>query len=148
MGKPGGCVEIILAMILACVLEGQVRVQKLPPSFRQVQLTNLREMFFNYLNEYPHEAQTDWSGGLQGVAHDNDNWYFTSAFENGEHGYLMKFPLYYGLTRGIPENAHGCEREPAGIRSFNKATIPGNPLGSFRHMGDLEYWDGFFICSC
>ena len=84
----------------------------------------------------------DWSGGLQGVAHDDDNWYFTSALESGERGYLMKFPLTYGLTRGVPENVSGYGRERAGVRPINKASIPGNPLGPFWHLGDLDYADG------
>jgi len=145
MNKTHGCAGIILALALVWVMEGQVKIRRAQPPSGQTLRQDLTEMFFTYLNDYPHGAETDWSGGLQGVAHDDDNWYFTSALDDGERGYLMKFPLAYSLTRGVPQDATGYGREEAGVRCINKATIPGNPLGAYWHLGDLDYMEGFLF---
>ncbi len=143
--KMHGFAGIILVLAFGLHLVGQVKIQRAQPPFKPSLIPTLTEMFFTYIGDYPREAQTDWSGGLQGVAHDDENWYFTSALDSGERGYLMKFPLAYGLTRGVPENATGYGREGAGVRCINKATIPGNPLGSFWHLGDLDFAEGFLF---
>jgi len=133
------------AVGLAVSWGGQVKVQKAAPPLQAMKPPTITEMFFTYLKDYPHDAQTDWSGALQGVAHDEANWYFTQALEDGERGYLVKFPLSYGLTRGVPENATGYGRERAGVRCISKAGIPGNPLKSYWHFGDLDYWKGYLF---
>jgi hypothetical protein len=103
------------------------------------------DFFYTYLKDYPRDRQTDWSGSLQGVAHDDDHWYFTQALEDGERGYLMKFPMAYDLTRGVPSGATGYGMERGGVRCISKASIPGNPLGGWWHFGDLVHQDGFLF---
>jgi len=75
-------------------------------------------MFFTYIGDYPHDVRTDWSGSLQGVAHDDNHWYFTQALSD-DRGDLMKFPLNYGLTRGVPNGATECGRRALGIFDRN-----------------------------
>jgi hypothetical protein len=73
----------------------QVKPKKIQPPPKLALLPTLNEMFFTYIGDYPRDVQTDWSGQLQGVAHDDANWYFTQALESGERGYLMKFPIIF-----------------------------------------------------
>ena len=108
-------------------------------------LRSLPELFFTFLKDWPADCQTDWSGSLQGVAHDEDHWYFTQAIESGSRGYLMKFPLTYGLDRGVPEGASGYGNVRAGVRCISKVSIPGNPLGANWHFGDLVHYQGYLF---
>ena len=150
------CVLIGVVFILTIALGSQQKgkkkvspvVQAKPATVARM-LPPLSQIFFSYIGGYPHDVQTDWSGSLQGVAHDDNNWYFTQALEDAggrnKRGYLIKFPLNYGLTRGVPDGATGYDLEVAGIRCVKSTEIPGNPLGNFWHFGDLVHYDGFLF---
>ncbi len=47
-----------------------------------------------YLGNYPNNRDTDWTDGLQGVAHDEAHWYFTQKTK------IFKFHVTTPLTRG------------------------------------------------
>jgi hypothetical protein len=47
-----------------------------------------------YLGNYPSNHDSDWTDGLQGVAHDGEHWYFTQTNK------IYKFHVTTPLTRG------------------------------------------------
>ncbi len=135
-----------IGLLVGLALSAQLRPKKAAVPFKAMSVPT--EMFFTYLGDYPRDTQTDWSGSLQGVAHDDSHWYFTQGLDDGKgqgRGYLMKFPLTYDLRRGIPTGASGFGREVAGVRCVRGSDIPGNPLGSFWHFGDLVHHAGFLF---
>lgn len=137
---------LAIGLIFDLAVSGQVGPKKATAPLKAMAVPT--EMFFTHLDDYPRDAQTDWSGSLQGVAHDDGHWYFTQAIDDGGgkgRGYLMKFPIDYDLRRGVPTGASGYDREAAGVRCIRGSDIPGNPLGSFWHFGDLVHFEGFLF---
>ncbi len=73
-------------------------------------------------NDHPNEAENYWSEEAQGLAHDDDHWYLTSALD------LWRVPVGEDLAREEPS---------ANVRLKR---IQDTPLGAqgYDHYGDLE----------
>ena len=65
---------------------------------------------YSYLGNYPSDREPGWSDELQGVCHDDSNWFFT------QKGKIWKFPLKFDLdksckkadpSKGILNNNYG-----------------------------------------
>jgi hypothetical protein len=64
-----------------------------------------------YLVQHPRNRQNGWSDGLQGVAHDQNNWFFTQKKR------LWKFPISHDLNKKVDLS----KPKPAGVKTM---TIP------------------------
>ena len=79
-----------------------------------------------YLGTYPKHRNNGWSHELQGVANDQDNWFFT------QKGALWKFPISHDLSDKI-----GHKAGPGILR----VKIPAS-LSDYDHFGDLDHHAG------
>lgn len=95
--------------------------------------------FFTFVNNSPDNRHTDWTGDLQGVAHDDHNWFFTQAISGDKEDWLIKIPIARSLFEGIP-SARGA----AGVLS-NRKTAYYPHLNAWWHMGDLAQLDGYLF---
>ena len=50
---------------------------------------------YNYIGQHPEDREMGWSAEVNGVCHDDDNWYFT------QNGNLWKFPLKHDLNNTV-----------------------------------------------
>ena len=98
-----------------------------------------------YLGQHPKDRQNGWSDGLQGVAHDQNNWFFTQKKR------LWKFPINHDLNKKIDlyypsmPNTHIRKEKPlpAGVKTI---TIPESlKRGGYDHFGDLVQHKGYLF---
>jgi hypothetical protein len=78
-----------------------------------------------YLGDYPSERETGWAENIQGVTHDEANWYFTQTMT------IWKFPVSHNLNTRVagPDPARGILR--AGLPAALKAE-------GYNHFGDFD----------
>ena len=82
-----------------------------------------------YLGNYPNARHSGWSEELQGVTHDDGNWYFT------QKGALWKFPVSHDLNERV------TEANPAkGILRTRIPTVLRDH--GYNHFGDLDHHRG------
>ncbi|SHG97806.1 PLAT/LH2 domain-containing protein [Fibrobacter sp. UWH9] len=74
---------------------------------------------YDYINTYPKDRENGWSEELNGVCHDESNWYFT------QNGNLWKFPVKHSLNEKVTK-----ENVSKGIYK--------NHYG--KHLGDLDHY--------
>lgn len=79
---------------------------------------------YRYLGNYPKDRETGWSDNMQGVTHDENNWYFTQTAK------LWKFPVGHDLNKKV------TKADPA--RGILQVGIPEQMrrLG-YNHFGDF-----------
>jgi len=79
---------------------------------------------YKYLYQWPKDRQNGWSEKLQGVCHDDDNWFFT------QNGNIWKFPVTHRLGDKVtsPDPAKGILRNRYGY-----------------HPGDLDHYKGYLF---
>jgi hypothetical protein len=84
-----------------------------------------------YLGQHPSDRSNGWSNKLQGVGHDNSNWFFTQVKQ------LWKFPVSFDLNRFVKNPL------PAGVM---RAPIPKElrEVG-YNHLGDLVHHKGYLF---
>lgn len=79
---------------------------------------------YSYIRQWPKDRENGWSDELQGVCHDNSNWFFA------QNGNLWKFPLSHNIndtckkenrSKGIYKNAYGYR------------------------LGDIDYYGGYLF---
>ncbi|MDH4194826.1 MAG: hypothetical protein OEV70_11830, partial [Nitrospirota bacterium] len=85
-----------------------------------------------YRGNYPSHRSPGWSSELQGLAHDNQNWFITQKSR------LWKFPLTHDLNRQLsgPDPAKGILA--VGIPDSLKRV-------GYNHFGDLDQNGGFLF---
>ena len=85
-----------------------------------------------YIGQYPSDRSNGWSHNLQGIGHDDNNWFFTQAHR------LWKFPVTHDLNKGVNLN-----NLPKGVR-----TVP-IPIDlrkkGYDHFGDLVGHNGYLF---
>jgi hypothetical protein len=82
-----------------------------------------------YLGQHPTDRDNGWSEGLQGVGHDQNNWFFTQQTR------LWKFPLGFDLNRKISGAL------PTGVKMVS---VPAElKAKGYNHFGDLVHYKGF-----
>lgn len=103
--------------------DGSINVT-LYPGTRQVHYEYLGDdkRYPNEKGQYPSDRENGWSHELQGVCHDNSNWFFT------QNGNLWKFPIGHDLN--------------------NKVTSANNSKGIYKvstsyHLGDIDHYQGY-----
>ncbi len=96
----------------------------------QIELTTA--LSARYLNNYPSDRGNGWSDKLQGVGHNDANWFFTQKER------LWKFPISHDLNKHISRS-----NLPSGVKTVS---IP-NVLSSkgYNHFGDLVEYKGFLF---
>lgn len=80
---------------------------------------------YKYIGEYPKDRENGWSSELQGVCHDDSNWFFT------QNGKLWKFPIDHNLNNKILE-----------------ADIDGKKIIRVdygNHLGDIDCCNGYIF---
>ena len=85
-----------------------------------------------YLGNYPSDRQNGWSDNLQGVGHDQNNWFFTQKKR------LWKFPLTHDLNKYV-----SLDKLPSGVQSVKIPSILSNQ--GYNHFGDLVQYKGFLL---
>ena len=80
------------------------------------------EAYYNYLGNYPSEREYFMSTELQGVAHDDDHWYFTQK------------QTFWKIPVENPLNSNSCWTQTRGL-----GDIP--ELNWADHLGDLDYFE-------
>jgi hypothetical protein len=83
-----------------------------------------------YIGNYPENSKRMWTEEINGVTHDNDNWYFTAIKE-----FLFKIPVEFNLAN-----------YPAYNQIVTHTGIP-QELGDkgYNHFGDLDYYNGYLF---
>lgn len=78
------------------------------------------------LDDFPFDRSYDFANGLQGVCHDNNNWFFTTSWRNisGQHGRIGKKPVHQNLNDN----------------NFLAYSNPYSP--TWKHLGDCDVHDG------
>jgi len=77
------------------------------------------------MGEYPREREAEWAQDVQGVAHDDNNWYITQS------GTLWRIPKGVDLSnakRGVP-----------GVGTVEIGNVEGL-RDNYNHFGDLDYY--------
>lgn len=79
---------------------------------------------YEYIKNYPKDRENGWSEELQGVCHDDNNWFFT------QDGNIWKFPVTHqlGLEVKSPNTAKGIYRNRVGL-----------------HLGDIDCYKGYIF---
>jgi hypothetical protein len=77
------------------------------------------------IGDYPFDRSMDFGNGLQGVTHDDNNWFFSTAYRNasGQHSRIARVPVGNNLNDQPP--------------FFGNPYEPGH-----LHFGDIDYFDG------
>ena len=92
---------------------------------------------YQYVRTFPYDRENGWSNELNGVCHDDENWYFT------QNGRLWKFPIGHNLNTS-------CKREDRanGIFMVNpfdtlRSIYPKRGKNSILccvHLGDIDHF--------
>ncbi len=85
----------------------------------------------DYLADYPSNYNPGWAENLQGVAHDQGNWFFTQKEK------LWKFPLSHDINRNIKNGI------PVGINRVEMPSLLKH--AGYNHFGDLDHYRGFLF---
>ncbi|MFK7905764.1 MAG: hypothetical protein AB8B69_11595, partial [Chitinophagales bacterium] len=86
----------------------------------------------NYLGQYPSDSDNNWSDNLQGVTHDESNWYFTQMTK------LWKFPFSHDLNKKL--------NGPNAAQQIYQVKIPSNlAKQGYNHFCDLDYYKGYLF---
>lgn len=80
---------------------------------------------YTYLFNYPSDREMGWSHELQGVCHDDNNWFFT------QNGNIWKFPLSHDLNKQV--------KKPSDFSGVIK-----NSYGGYR-LGDCDCYGGYLF---
>ena len=88
-------------------------------------------LFFKHISDYPSDRTTGWAGNLQGVTHDEDNWFIT------QQNRIWKIPV------GVDLNSTMNKADPD--RGIITAPIPSALAKLYDHFGGLGYWDGYLF---
>ena len=79
---------------------------------------------YNYLGNHPEDREMGWSEEVNGVCHDESNWFFT------QNGNLWKFPVTHNLNDTC-KSANPLKGILEHVTSF--------------HLGDLDYYRGYLF---
>ncbi len=85
-----------------------------------------------YLGNYPNDRQNGWSDKIQGVGHDDNNWFFTQKER------LWKFPISHDLNKYVE-----LSNLPSGVMSVKIPKELSNQ--GYNHFGDLVAYKGFLF---
>jgi hypothetical protein len=96
------------------------------------QKSSLPTLVFNYLGNYPRDRENGWSDEIQGVTHDNDNWFFTQTKT------LWKFPVSHDLHKKVTKSDLS--------KGIIKKGIPQSlSSAGYNHYGDFSHYGGFLF---
>jgi hypothetical protein len=87
--------------------------------------------YYVHTSNYPSDRQLRWTEEIQGVAHDEQNWFISQV--NG----IWKIPASYDLGRDIPE-----QFEDIGISHAPFASGIGE---RYDHIGDIDCFGGYIF---
>ncbi len=82
------------------------------------------EFFFKYLGDYPAETNPGWHEGVDGLAHDRNNWFITQETE------IWKIPVSIDLNESSSRRA---------VRHLSIRNYPA--LAAYDHFGDPDYFE-------
>ncbi len=98
------------------------------------------EAYYNYLGNYPYDAEPEWSDEAQGLAHDRDNWFIT------QRGRLWKIPVTQNLNnvdlddQGVIVKSLCYGRAPETNQCF-RTDMPELISEGYNHLGDPDYFE-------
>ena len=90
----------------------------------------MRKVNHYYLGNYPDEKATGWCEDIEGVTHDDNNWFFTQMTR------LWKFPVTHDLNEVV--------RGPDPSRGILQTGMP-SALSGYDHFGDIDHYGGFLF---
>jgi hypothetical protein len=87
----------------------------------------------DYLGQYPDERENSLAHNLQGVTHDDDNWFFVKQYGDNLKPEFWKVPVTYDL------NDVTSYDEAGGILRVRPDL---DEIGGLDHFGDISYYNG------
>jgi hypothetical protein len=87
------------------------------------------EAYYNYLENYPEDKSTEWSESVNGVTHDDYNW-FISQEKN-----IWKIPVTHNLSSVSNDDEGVIEKE---LDDSDYSKLKGD---GYDHFGDLEWYE-------
>lgn len=93
-------------------------------------IANAQPNRIDYLGNFPKERQSGWSEKLQGVANNENYWFFTQVNR------LWKFPVSHDLNDKVTA--------PNPSKGILMSRIP-SALQGYDHFGDLDYYRGYLF---
>lgn len=84
------------------------------------------EAYYNFLGNYPDEKETGWHEDVQGLTHDQDDWFITQTRR------LWRIPVTHDLNKVSCGGGVVC-------RSFND--WPALLSDGYNHLGDPDYYE-------
>ncbi|MBO4531031.1 MAG: hypothetical protein IK017_04250 [Paludibacteraceae bacterium] len=89
--------------------------------------------YYNYIGNYPYEKKTGWERNVQGICHDDKNWYISQT------GELWKIPVTHDLDKKIDKN-----NLPNGyLHRNNSETSLKNT--KYNHYGDIDFYQNYLF---
>jgi hypothetical protein len=88
------------------------------------------ESYYRFLGDYPGDEEPDWSDNVQGVTHDQDNWYITQTQR------LWRIPVGLDLE--------DVTTSSPGVAYLDMSSTELPSLG-YNHIGDLDYSQGYLF---
>ncbi|SHK61129.1 PLAT/LH2 domain-containing protein [Fibrobacter sp. UWB12] len=87
---------------------------------------------YKYINTYPKDREPGWSEELNGVCHDDDNWYFT------QKGTIWKFPVKHDLN-------NTCKKENESEKIYKCVYEKDCHASVKSHLGDIDCYNGYLF---
>jgi hypothetical protein len=87
------------------------------------------EAYYNYLGNYPDGKETGWREDVQGISHDQDDWFITQTER------LWKIPVAQDLN-GVRSNDPGVL-----VKGLNNTDMPELKREGYDHLGDPSYYE-------
>jgi len=107
---------LVLVLALLATSSGAAGTQEPQPSY---------ESYFNYIGTRPTEAETNYAGNVQGLAHDRDNWFISQEWG------LWKIPVGLDLAGSI-------ECGVSGVICGNLGSI--SEISAYNHVGGIDHY--------
>ena len=96
------------------------------------------ESYYLYIGEHPTDANPGWHEDVQGITHDDDNWYITHAVtDDSSRQAMWKIPVGVNLASSVSPGSNGVER--ISISDIWAADQEFANKG-YWHFGDISYY--------
>lgn len=86
---------------------------------------------YKYIGEYPKNRRNGWQVNIQGVCHDDNNWFFSQTEK------LWKFPVTHDLNKKVTE----ADPDNGILMLDFKKYLNTDKV----HIGDIDYCDGYIF---
>lgn len=89
--------------------------------------------YYDYIGDYPDGKKTGWERNVQGICHDDKNWYISQT------GELWKIPVTHDLDKKIDKN-----NLPNGYLHRNNSETSLKE-SKYNHYGDIDFYQNYLF---